>query len=241
MSLVNLLGNLLTPSNSKIYLVRSRELEEALLYTQCEMDGAVGRLVQIQPEELKVEDHSKPFTCYISSLIPDSDQLHIHRVTPRTERTAIDISEYTLGYHEGRDTKINVPACSHFETHESIRWSYEKDHYWLICAVVALGVIPYVIIAVLTEFHPGQSRRLQQVFTMFWLASGVVIGGILPFYKFNTDIIRDSFSLLYPLDLSWWDLPFFVFLFLLLFSAAAVGGFVVVGSMLKDYGSCVEF
>lgn len=48
-----------------------------------------------------------------------------------------------------------------------------------------LGAIPYVTIGVLTHFDAAMSTKVQRVFTMLWLASGVFIGATLPFFSFS--------------------------------------------------------
>jgi hypothetical protein len=76
---------------------------------------------------------------------------------------------------------------------------------------------------------------------MYWLATGILVGAILPFSRVNVSSFREMWNNMFP--------PFFVseyfrigwLLVIILTSSAAIGGFVVVGQMLKEYGTCTMF
>ena len=88
-----------------------------------------------------------------------------------------------------------------------------------ICSV---SLIPYAINAGLTRFDKGQSTHAQRVWTMTWLTFGVVhaigIGSNNVTEKLGPNVMDVILSLV--------------------FCAPAVGGFVVVGQMLTEYGHC---
>ena len=84
--------------------------------------------------------------------------------------------------------------------------------------------IPFAVIGGLTSFDAGSSStHAQRVWTMTWLTFGATLG--------TTGI---------PPDVMVIPTSAFLFVGLMIYSAPAVGGLVVVGQMLSSYGTCVK-
>ncbi|OCL10122.1 hypothetical protein AOQ84DRAFT_402594 [Glonium stellatum] len=135
-------------------------------------------------------------------------------------------------------------------TEEPERWALNTIAYWLSISVALLLPLPYVVIGALTRFHPNNSSHVQRIFTMYWLAVGIIVGAAIPFWKPNTSIKPFMFGLIRILPLlTKYPLPGLIEFFILmgwytlvfLSSSAALGGFVVVAQMIKEYGSCTRF
>jgi hypothetical protein len=122
-----------------------------------------------------------------------------------------------------------------------------------ICGCLAVGVASLAIIAGFTRFDPGSSTVSQRKWTMLWLGFGIL--GPLAFRIFvvvvsPTERQRGQWEPKYSIldwpeyfTLMWWKLvllhatPFFV---LFIYGIPTIGGFVVVGQMLNEYGSCIR-
>jgi len=110
---------------------------------------------------------------------------------------------------------------------------------------VYIGTIAIAIIGGISRFKSNHSTHAQRVWTMVWLVWGIM-GSIVP------QIVDDWLQLVVmrkqsvarrKQKVNIWQLMVIVYSFSLLFtvliySAPAIGGFVVVGQMLRSYGSC---
>ena len=95
------------------------------------------------------------------------------------------------------------------------------------------------MIAGLTQFQPRQSTSTQRGFTMAWLAVGQVYGYALANYHSIRSIWNHDAPHLDAGEAR--QIRFYLELYaltLISIGAPAVGGFVVVGQMLKEAGSC---
>ena len=101
---------------------------------------------------------------------------------------------------------------------------------------IAVGLVSVAVNGVLSHYGPGESTHAQRVWTMTWLAIGIVYGTVEP----SLDLINNFTA------------PFFEaraiynlficgrLLLLLIGCAPAIGGFAVVGPMLMSYGHCIQ-
>ena len=114
--------------------------------------------------------------------------------------------------------------------------------------VVARGLLHLVptavslaIIGGLTRFERGQSTHAQRVWTMTWLAVGGYVGALdlwdaLIFDKWDERVVVWVKQVIFePRAFPPWH-SFLVFLL----AAPAIGGFVVVGQVLRDFGVCTR-
>ena len=116
------------------------------------------------------------------------------------------------------------------------RWQL-KTGEWFQTPSLAFFAAPYVfsaiplgVIGVMTHFHKGHSTRDQRAWTMTWLAwNGYISPPLERLFDPNLTSYRDK-----VVRTSW-----AAFILIVVASAVpAIGGFVTVGQMLQDYGSC---
>jgi len=116
---------------------------------------------------------------------------------------------------------------------DMVQWSLNNtpiDWSWLwfvLCSFLA-ALIQVVINGALSRFHKGHSTHAQRVWTMTWLG----FGGLCPIWAVYMGLTRSENDMKPKLALIY---------HILFYSAPAIGGFVVVGQMLRSYGTCVSF
>jgi len=95
-------------------------------------------------------------------------------------------------------------------------------------AVLAF-VAPYAIIAGLTKFNPGKSTVSQRGWIVSWLVLGQCIGVIIGLR------LQDNHGY------GWnsWEIATIAIMMVIFYGAPAVGGFVTVGMMINEFGSCL--
>lgn len=306
MSLVNLVGNIVTPQYQSLYMVSSQELDEAELFWDqkeqgpnppARFDGIVGRLVQEDTNpsntaefqqanndtwKLRFQQHEPAADAALASsqIEPSTTQsLESRNIDHQEEQRGHQqatlsgpdpTAKSTDGAHarawpiqydsievkfEAKEAELNliIPHLSKFQSSERSAWSISSSRKWVIISTLILGGIPYAVIGGLTRFRSNQSTRTEQALTMFWLASGWIIGLLMPFFRADIEGLkafgRNSKTLIrvlvrnhgYVIHFKELILSVLVFSALMLFSCSAISGFVVVGIMLQEHGSCTRF
>ncbi|RDL30652.1 uncharacterized protein BP5553_09997 [Venustampulla echinocandica] len=129
---------------------------------------------------------------------------------------------------------IVVPSCTPFEVIPKGQWNNRIFGQIYSISVYLVCAIPFAVIGSLTHFKQGHSTVVQRVFTMGWLAIDILAG------NFSVDGKRFASGLhnitseqkvqtsdwLHFCGTVFWALPF------------ALGGFSVVGIMIRDYDIC---
>jgi len=109
------------------------------------------------------------------------------------------------------------------------------DNVAFLIAPLIVGSIPVLIVGILSNFSVGKSTKAQQLWIAVWIYYGILIGtGIGHMYR-----VMES----KPILQTQWEKTveaFFSFLTFLIFVACAIGGFVTIGRMVREYGTCVE-
>lgn len=115
---------------------------------------------------------------------------------------------------------------------------------------LVLSGVPFIIIAVLSHFQPGSSSSTQRIIILLWWSSGSIIGLLMPFLDVIEILVcivwLPNFFLEKMEDLT--GFPMFAMphgVFALAYSpwsvfVAPVWGFVIVGQMLSEWGSCIS-
>jgi hypothetical protein len=104
----------------------------------------------------------------------------------------------------------------------------------------SLGAVPVAIIGGLSKFSIGGSALYQRVWTMIWLVFGFVLGPGLS-VTIETGLNYTAMHSVHEaLVLPLWFFFSVGFVVLCNYAAPAVGGFVVVGQMILDYGVCIR-
>ena len=107
----------------------------------------------------------------------------------------------------------------------------------IVIVFVAL-VAPYAIIGGLTKFQPEQSTKTQRGWTMAWLVVGQLYGAFLPLYDESFEQMSQQHERYENFAMPVWLTKL---LFVCSLGIPAIGGFVIVGMMIRDYGSyCVD-
>ncbi|KAL1859899.1 hypothetical protein Plec18167_006369 [Paecilomyces lecythidis] len=142
---------------------------------------------------------------------------------------------------------IICPSCYKFRKAEkqSVFSGDHPDQYSLPgyilfrLTLLAISALPLAVIGGMSHFKAGPSSTVaQRAWTMSWLAVGSLVGNsnISHTVAKNIQILKDA-----RVHGGFWSrLAETVFLLLFLFALGvpAIGGFVVVAQMLRDYGSC---
>ncbi|KAK3942948.1 hypothetical protein QBC46DRAFT_447257 [Diplogelasinospora grovesii] len=132
-----------------------------------------------------------------------------------------EVEERKLGKFEG-ELRVKIDYSR----------SYEPDPDWVdfegsvvVLSTFVFGLIPLAIIGGLSGFRSQNSTPLQRGFTMSWLAVGFIIGLVQGGLMNDPNEIGDS-------DLRFGIIPTTI----VLLGVPAIGGMVVVGQMIHDFG-----
>jgi len=252
MSLFNLVGNLLTPNYDTLYIVHSPILDEAISDHDALIDGTVGALVMKEDpkETVQVEDRmlsqamavvtpglkmttTQEFTLPTNEVCTFPTIKVLYRVffsCPVIERTDDILQTRVLrepatktwgGYfHPENRVDIYVPWYSYL---------FSTTIYLF---VDSLSLLP---IGILSRFRKNNSTNGQQAWILCWMVVGVVIGPIAVLLDFVL-----NFRNMGKKDLDETAKNGWLLLFALVFIVPGIGGFMVVGRMLREYGDCVN-
>ena len=247
-SILNLLAHLATADYPAIFMVRNDIMEEAeerggLFY------GAVGQL------RLYEDDEERPFAKFlcqpeqsdqammtVGSLESLKNNSHKDQALSKEE-----VSPLPIIFEWSREWSIDIPACSRFERTKSPRPGQHhgsNDLYgltgsglrgWLLSIVVA--ALPLVIVGALSNFSPGSSTKQQRGWTMAWLTTNIVFG---PYMQFSTRVFSALFSRRNVPDPGLAGTGASLIKTCGPIVVPAIGGFVTVGKMINEFGSCVR-
>ncbi|OLN98028.1 hypothetical protein CCHL11_06840 [Colletotrichum chlorophyti] len=141
-------------------------------------------------------------------------------------------------------------------------WPSQAVHTSYFAVTTVLLLFPVVLVAGLTGFNPGHSTVRQRAWILCWLAFGIIMGPVIRMLTvFPSEIhgvykIRANDAIAYALEnatfmeraIDWLVAKYFwivktsfywcLVLGAAFFFAPAVGGMVVVGEMLREFGVC---
>lgn len=103
------------------------------------------------------------------------------------------------------------------------------------CLCTSVGFLPFAIIGPLSHFENGESTKAQRGWTMAWLVVGITFGSQC--YEIIENLSSNVAS---SNSFNFFRVPLLNVLVILTYGVAMIGGMVVVGQMLIDYGSCVR-
>lgn len=116
-----------------------------------------------------------------------------------------------------------------------------------LCSIISLNFVPLAIVGGLSRFQAGNSTQLQRGFAMSWLVCGAWYGLIKQItaglvFAHPKDDPRSTAEAK-PLTFEDFSVEpaapdFVIFLYILLCCPFVVGGMVVAGLMMRDYGVC---
>lgn len=261
MSLFNLLGGLLTPEYSALTMVHSDVMDEAIK-RGAQFDGVMGGLVSVAdqttakikvlPPITKDQDSSSSRFSYTQDKETNEFPVIIAEVyrNPSMPPFIAGTNVSTTMLEEGSDIP-HLPATILVPTHSKFRriktyltdldtnvtfltdlnvstfkgYSEPKPFYYTThLACLLYGGLVFGIIGGISKFERGESTYSQRVWLMLWYSWGIVMGIV------RQDRTYKEYSSVGLLITTF------------AFCAPAIGGLVVVGQMMKAYGTCtVDF
>ena len=95
-----------------------------------------------------------------------------------------------------------------------------------------VGIIPIAIVGAISRFDLGSSTHAQRMSIMLWLVWGIFLGWLVTIWQ-SSDVLekKPEKAVIESILLR---ALFFIFL-----GAPAIVGWVVVGQMLMEYGTCI--
>lgn len=263
MSLVNLLGNILTPDYHALYLVGSDVMDEAIR-RGARFDGVVGRLVEDTSSSTAVaevlpwkEESEKHDTVELSfhneSSCKEFPATVIDYSTPSSlplKKRRKLISELLDKTYRDLSPSIFIPSCSKFLRHKQHKYPTNMNRTqmtfqgsfslssmefsgWRTLICFINAGLVFSIIGAVTRFSSGQATNAQINWILHWYIFGTVYSG----YGFEdaiTAVRLPEYDQGPPSKV--WSL--LVAAPLLLYGIPAFGGFVVVTQMLHQFGTC---
>ena len=199
-----------------------------------------------QNEDLQVLTSSPSTSRYLSLYVPACPRFHrtdnIHETMyenlnssppPRKQRRRPSKQDDTdlLSYNDlprsAMASNFGLRNSDLSAREESRSRAYAASNF-IFLAVCGIEI---AIIGGLSGFRAGESTYAQRVWTMTWFAFSCMSG-----YMIHT------LELFMPITMSpdWLVRSLFKAAYIFLYCAPSIGGFVVVGQMLKEYGSCIR-
>ncbi|TID27482.1 hypothetical protein E6O75_ATG00249 [Venturia nashicola] len=248
MSLINLAGNIVTPNYDSLYLVHSEILDEAVNLHNAQIDGAVGKLV-IKDKgitQIEVEDRllNRLMTRSINGRIQEVDTKGLMYFPP----TDLMQDGYYVAFScpvfervdEIRPTRVLEKELGktwggYFNYKNRAEIAIPWYSYFFFTAIsLFLGSVSLAPIGYLSKFSKASSTHEQRVWISCWTIFGFVIGTFAGFWTSALEHRTYEGG-----GLSKGAKFFGKMSIATLFAAPGVGGFIMVGKMLREYGNCV--
>ena len=249
MSILNLVGTILTPNYPTTFMVESEIMREAARRDGAQFNGVVGML-EIDQSLTKGPDMAYKIDeqgqCSVrQQYSTSSSKSHVNSATARVDE-AMEVSRQRWLIE--LDPKDNDRIVKRIVLVPAI-YPYSSPHYanriLIFPLRILVGLISLAMNGILTRFKPGNSTHAQRVWTMTWLAFGIWIGST------SSNVIDDVKEIWhFVAGLLGWEgrkvkrsgsLVLIAFLLIYaVYSAVAIGGLVVVCQMLLQYGNCTQ-
>ena len=153
----------------------------------------------------------------------------------KSASSPVEVSKYSIRRtrleSSAKREKVNVEL----EDLVSRRKTFLRKRVSEYILTILLGTVPLIINGAMSHFHPRSSTPNQRSWTMVWLAFGVVSGFSYVLLQRSGQGGRKH----QKLARKWWS-PFLTLIGYINGASPAIGGFLVVGQMLNEYGSCVR-
>lgn len=230
MSITNLFAALVMPEYPSVFVVLSETSDEAVAMGG-RIEGAVGRLVE--PDSNTTSRQSDSSRNPSSQGAPNEGASN----AGANQSPTVPIRAGT-GHVSMRNGVNQVSDTSQGASTDFIEVTWSRGRRMTTGLVVGfaaffLGGICIGILRWLSHFQPGHSTLAQRVWIMTWLAFGLVMGTYVEIVYVLVREIIDFWD-----EQQTWQRASSQILCCGLLAAPAIGGFVVVGQMLKSYGSC---
>lgn len=246
MSIVNLLGTILTPTYSTAFLVESEIMDEARRRGGY-FRGAVGRLAMPKPAPQSFDAMFK-FDKRERIIISEVDSDSGASDTLETNEELLVVPSSLDGPDEGLlavssnlgGSLIVVPGCNDSlgakpsSTNSTMldKLRHKMAHTAFFISGVTIGSLPIFINGYFSHFDPRKSTGMQQLWMFFWMCSGMFSSGIVSW-------LGDLFTVIIyqPAGLR---VVTFIFFVMVLNISCGIGVFITVAQMILEFGSCVQ-
>jgi hypothetical protein len=294
MSIINLIGNIFSPTYNAIYMIETSVMTEARRHG-CHFDGVVGKLKERrgaslisakeeinwvnsavfegigENDKLTVDifpasvDDLESSSSQKSAGVAPGEKEHIQlRSTGKGAKASKRIEQENSGkftvanntLDEDLHYVIGIPSCPltgnaasrrpdvyilntdliTLETHinpseDNYKSTARMVDFWgkVVIWGMLLALAPVTIVGGLSHFHSRNSTVAQRAWTMAWLTSDIIAGLVLGGVLMPSD--KEKFHEHYAQKV--------MVAYFFIFGAPALGGLVVVGQMVREYGSCI--
>ena len=229
MSVVNLLGNAVTPSYAALHLVESHDLREAARRKEDQLEDTVGKLKEGTTD-------AATFTGTFETI---EDAKHIYTMSFKREVSypGSTTDTKTESYRAQVRVDENAKGGKGFIA-ETVLTQVHRDsplRHGLVRYTIRFLVMfaPILINGAISGFQPGNSTPSQRGWTMSWLLVGITscLGFAYGFSYF--DLVDES----HAEEVS---TLIMVTLFVLIMGIPAIGGVVTVIQMFLQFGACMR-
>jgi len=232
MSFINAIANSIEADYDTLFMVESEVMDEARARTGEQFVGAVAVLTEEHPQEGGVD---------LMFRGSKEHGWHAYELNERREGVGrgwqvsfeeeeINDGNFSIPARINRNAaRIMVPAEGQYRRQRKLVKFSQKFYNFSVFIIVFISlIIPYIVIASLSQFRPRGSTTKQRTFMMGWLVVGQVIGVV--------DLIESTGGG----KKRWWDLLENSIKVVIVIAgfAFAVGGFIEAGKMLRNFGFC---
>ena len=267
---INLIGHLLTPDYSTLFVVHNEVLEEIMQRSDLSdvekrfADGVVGRLIAAD-DEYRTSNY-QPRRLFHGRF---TDVAKLQGATFQVESEVDGLPEppWMLRPHLLANPTVQIPACPLFkrklqlygstspplgrllgereglESGASPQPGLKKFYGFPVygTAVILVGLLCFTIIASFSQMKNYQSTQAQRGWTMSWFIFGIFAGCAIPLGVFGIESSLPFSDLdIDNLQEERSQLSFWEIVVMLLYVGPTIGGLVVVAQMINAYGSCVK-
>ena len=237
MSFVNLLATCLTPDYPALYMVRSEVMIEAERRGG-KFDGTIGIINVDNGTRNNIELHFE--TCQAKK----ESGAEITSLRRRGVSSCLQVRFRDPGGFEHASTldrypTVIVPSVGrHIKIQQTDSASVLSFQRCAIGAGILALVLPYAIIGGLTGFRVGGSSKAQRGWTMAWLVCSQFLGFASHIVvRVATEDMEDEDD--WGAKRNWFRRVVMLIFISLIYGIPSIGGFVVVGKMINEFGSCV--
>lgn len=247
MTAANFVCRLFTKDYPTLFVIRTPEMEEAIL-RGADFDGTVGSLEQLDKDALGDESsNSKNLAPLTLESVKNHGEQTIFSAVHNGNLLSLAASK-NLGDHP----HVLIPSCSPFACKNgdtgphglSATYSESTVSFRLLLfGSISLLAIEVFLYFNLSGFKSGPgSTNVQKGFTMAWVVLGSYYGGLAGLSAIVYNHISNTlFSMSGTVGFT--ERMISLLMLLLWFGAGltpAIGGMVIVGLMIKDFGQCTR-
>ncbi|KAI9771092.1 MAG: hypothetical protein M1840_002443 [Geoglossum simile] len=222
MSILNLVSLLVSPDYPYIYLVHTDIMAEASRRKGARFVGVVG---SVPAEEQKADENEANKDLFDASFeVEEGKYVLLRANAPGPTGERVDVNKAG----DNNDPQLIVPTTN-------LKNCVDDTRFKVILCGSTIAPISAIIIVAISGFKPGLSTKAQRVWITGWIWVGIATGPLTHFLFLGLleNLFRVSARLRLKMILG-------AVVVLLLYSSPAIGGYVVVGQMIKSYGRCIR-